>query len=175
MGKQSTFAGLAWNGKRESDAPGAILGRNGRGASLAAFDFADRAVLPEGRARPASAGPRETTSDLLSSAMVQSVRSSGRGLDLRQRVDVPLRRRRAGRRRGPGRVDDSSLSSPSGETRADGSDLPGDQRSSRGEAAALEVRDHRRRNDHFGSVDQKCPRKGDPEMRQTKKGICSSG
>src|ERR1700681_2608408 len=78
--------------QRPNDAPRAFLGGDERGDPVVAVDGADRAALPEGWRRSSADAPGADAAGVLHAAMVQLVRSAGRGCALRYRADAPLRR-----------------------------------------------------------------------------------
>jgi len=73
---------------------------------MVAAGEADRTALTQSRTRSPAAGAGKDAADLLLAAVVQSVGPTGRGCDLRQRVDAAFRADRAGRR---GSADESTI------------------------------------------------------------------
>ena len=131
----------------------------------------DRATLPQGGSRAPAAGAGEDAADLLSAAVVQSVRPSGGRRDLRQRVDATLR---AGWSLGQDEVPDETtilrfrhLLEQHGLTEKIFEEINGHA----GRAAAVAASGNDRgRDDHRGpELDEERSGSRDPEMKQTRK------
>src|SRR6185312_8587784 len=125
-----------------------VSGGDGPGDSLGIDSGADRAALPEGwQWHPADADGADAA-HLLHAAVVQSLRPCDGGCVVRLRVDAALRRDRADRGCGAGRVDDPALPAPARAASADAEALRARPRVAGTEAAVAEVRDDRRCDDH---------------------------